>query len=759
MSDPQKLTLPSIKTGTNSKKRVLTKTVQPEWYRRYVDILPKDERVYVQPIREINEEKAMIAAMKTPPIQKDRAEELARKLAIERGTRIQTVLELLEGNTKNAKEKLDSLKPMTSALKYLTESRKDGKDSLSARSRLELLIPPGWKLRPESRWRMFRNNKLIRTKIHTLHNEMREAKVRHRWQKAIRTVRAVIRFRNIIADIARTTGDVFKQFNLVMAREMAKNREKEGLYFDKSYYKASTIGKNLDIGSIYTLGKTENNRTDDEVQKAAVNLRFLRSFAAFPAYFQKLMAKIGWYIEVPSDKVIIREGQPPHYFYFLMSGKAVAVKLTGSPVFEEHGGFEVHKVYERDALFGEEGIFGRAYRQYSVTCIETCRLLSINIDDYNRMCLGADSEDENPEHIRLVSQLDFMRYFPMKKLIEEADGNIILFYFPAGHVITRKTEESDYIYVIKSGTCRVLAEVQMSSVWGEQKTRTMKVVVPPFVEAKDSNDSMMTLEIIVNSKSDEVVPVVADSRKSSGSRKRSEGVRIIQRDSSTQSVRRRSQEFISNGGRATASSQRDSRFLVTRMSLMSERKSMTSQSMRGAAIAAEQEEDLDSHARVTVTTLRIMDRLKSTWDNDDTMATSVQKMKAEKHSPLCRAASIEKILVVPGRSQVVKEMVWVYIKDLRETDVVGIEDIELGDDKEGEPCDIAVVSEGSEVILISKKYFMDNASPKMRAHLRASSFIMPDEFTLALELKRQQYWKSFKNKCVRDLEANRKKAK
>ncbi|CAL1537060.1 unnamed protein product [Lymnaea stagnalis] len=201
------------------------------------------------------------------------------------------------------------------------------------------------------------------------------------------------------------------------------------MVFDKSYFKAVKHGRELDTETLFTLGKPEHYRTWPEVQKAAEKLKFIRSFSALPEHYQVKLAMIAWYMEIPGDKVIIREGHVADSFYFLISGRVVAVKLVGSPLYEKHSRFSVLKIFEKDDIFGEEGISNRSHRNYSVTTTEKSTLLSVNIDDYYRIFNTSISGDENPDHIRLLSQLDFMKYFPVQELIQNSEGNIILFYY------------------------------------------------------------------------------------------------------------------------------------------------------------------------------------------------------------------------------------------------------------------------------------------------------------------------------------------
>ena len=74
-----------------------------------------------------------------------------------------------------------------------------------------------------------------------------------------------------------------------------------------------------------------------------------------------------------------------------------------------------------------------------------------------------------------------MRLFPIRKLIECKDNlenNIIHFYFTPDTVISLNTLKSPYIFIVKSGSCRVLVEYNSGS--SNHKSRSTTVDIPPF---------------------------------------------------------------------------------------------------------------------------------------------------------------------------------------------------------------------------------------------------------------------------------------
>ncbi|CAL1537063.1 unnamed protein product [Lymnaea stagnalis] len=111
-----------------------------------------------------------------------------------------------------------------------------------------------------------------------------------------------------------------------------------------------------------------------------------------------------------------------------------------------------------------------------------------------------------------------------------------------------------------------------------------------------------------------------------------------------------------------------------------------------------------------------------------------------------KAASVEKFLLHNNVEE--ESYLWVCVKTLQESDVFGLEDLDLGDPRDETESNMALVSDGAEVILISKKFFMENAGPNLLADLRASSYIMPDLKTLTLDLQKREFWAKYQEKVV-----------
>nr|KAI8753077.1 cyclic nucleotide-binding domain-containing protein 2-like isoform X3 [Biomphalaria glabrata] len=630
------------------------------------------------------------------------------------------------------------------------------------------------------------------------------------------------------------------------------------MVFDKHLFKSTSGGRELDTEILFHLGKPEHYRTWEEAQKTAQALKFIRSFSSLPRLYQERLAMIAWYMEVPADKVIIREGHIADSFYFLITGKVVAVKLIGSPAFEHRSKFKVLKVFDKDEMFGEEGISNRGNRGYSVTSIVKCTLLSVNIDDYYRICNYCSSPDENPDHIRMLSQMDFMKYFPMQELIENNEGKVILFYYRKGLVITPDSGKSEYIYIVKSGTCQLLTCVK--SLRATKRYKCVKVSLPPIKarrgtlvleppplpecrvfpdnsdescklsapqfsaiitkqeeEQDESYESKHTASAMVHWASQDILESSAEQSREA----------IDDKESLTSSFTEFSLTFDRSQNRVLDSAltkcynenRRDcaiprknmlpktKRQLIRppksrpKLSKVSSKKgnSKTTTEWNSNHLTSEKERRLvhndpietqpnsdgnnsyvpkqslvkslpkqgdallDKYAPGTILNTsesiaglcedsvfeQKMEKYVSRWKKSSISKRTSEYSKVG--TVFQKAGSIEKFIQTQ-RENSESDLIWLRVKTLRESDVYGIEDLNLGDTKETNETKVALVSDGAEVILVSKEFIMANAGPAMKAYLRSSSYIKPDRDTLFLDLQKREYWSKFQEKTVNAFE-------
>ena len=442
----------------------MTKTVPVEWYKRYCHVLPDEEKVFTQPRRDFITDRNLLRNMKQMEsdgvVAVEPAVALAQFLDEERQVKKAAIADIANGNFERASKKFQTLKNKNQAPLEIVETNKQRKRKPVAALKLRCVAP----LKKNSKWKLLTQNKAVVLKLKDMKADRRRQNLVYKFRRAVRIIRTVLRFGTIIADISRATSEVFKEFNESLARDRAARKVSlgRGICFDKTLYESSFLHREkIDEASVHTLRNLEFLRTNEAISHVATVLsQNCKSFRVFPAHLQLAMARVGWYADVSKDRVIIREGQEPNNFYFVLSGKTIAVKLKGSPLQERAGRFDIVREYGPNDVFGHEDLYDCRHRNYSVVCTDDSVLISVSYVDYLRVSALPPSGQQNPDYLKFLSRLSFMRYFPLLKLIRDSgDGNIFCFYFNPGVVITKKVRRSDYIFVIKNGECTVCADV------------------------------------------------------------------------------------------------------------------------------------------------------------------------------------------------------------------------------------------------------------------------------------------------------------
>ncbi|KAK6485973.1 cyclic nucleotide-binding domain-containing protein 2-like [Huso huso] len=146
-------------------------------------------------------------------------------------------------------------------------------------------------------------------------------------------------------------------------------------------------------------------------------------------------------------RVIIREGHVPQNFYLILSGTALVTKTsinrqTGEP-FVRTAAF-----LKKGKTFGDVAILNGARRNATVLCHNTVSLLSVPRQDFINTFMS--------HFITFLRKIEVLSGWPVENLPDNKPGICIHTFFRRNTVISRDTKASSKIYIIKTGTIRVL---------------------------------------------------------------------------------------------------------------------------------------------------------------------------------------------------------------------------------------------------------------------------------------------------------------
>ncbi|ESO86786.1 hypothetical protein LOTGIDRAFT_235194 [Lottia gigantea] len=252
-----------------------------------------------------------------------------------------------------------------------------------------------------------------------------------------------------------------------------------GLTFDPTDFKVKKKD-HINSETIETLCLHPGERTPDQIRHCLVSLNTsVPAFSEFPKKMQTALLQVGWYERFEAGRVIIRQGHRADRFYLILSGQAVVTILEtrpkkkskqesrashdGLPKIHESGSDRKQEQYyvrtarllEKGKSFGELALLQGSIRTATVTCRTDMELLALDRPDFINIFMKADTGKE-PDHIQFLKSLDILKGWPVDK-IPWNDPNICAFtYVRRETILCQDSNNSDLIFVVMSGTCRVL---------------------------------------------------------------------------------------------------------------------------------------------------------------------------------------------------------------------------------------------------------------------------------------------------------------
>ncbi|XP_061164367.1 uncharacterized protein LOC133173402 isoform X2 [Saccostrea echinata] len=244
--------------------------------------------------------------------------------------------------------------------------------------------------------------------------------------------------------------------NEVSCENVSRTMDEYGLSFDKNYFVAR---KEISLTQDHrkTLTTRWNFRTPEMIKQVMHGLQALRSLSEYPLVTQEKLCQVAWYQTLGPKKAIVRQGHDAESFYFILAGTAFVKKMMTDPKTGETRLNTVARL-TRGMSFGEIGLIFNTKRTATVESATSMELLVIGKDDFNRIFMN-DNDEEESEHVKFLRQVPIMQNWPIDCLREEP-GTCILHYFKRGTLVSDDGKKSEWLYFIKSGSCEVLKKLK-----------------------------------------------------------------------------------------------------------------------------------------------------------------------------------------------------------------------------------------------------------------------------------------------------------
>ncbi|XP_060069572.1 uncharacterized protein LOC132549641 [Ylistrum balloti] len=251
------------------------------------------------------------------------------------------------------------------------------------------------------------------------------------------------------------------------------------LLFDRSIFKANKSMR-VPEETKKILCKNSRDRTEREVYVAQIALRNIKAIADYPQNMQLKIAQVGQYERYEAKRIVLRQGHPASAYYFVLSGEAVVMVMDESRTYARPA-FHINKGGD----FGELSIIQGTKRNATIICKEPCEFLSIGKKDYKRIFMSGGTKSlGDPDQEKFLKSLSFLDGWPIEKLKECPDKTKFL-YFKRGDVLAQDSNYYDWIIVVKSGSVQILKKLKKVVPFEWKK----KAKVVTYVSTKEKRDN------------------------------------------------------------------------------------------------------------------------------------------------------------------------------------------------------------------------------------------------------------------------------
>ncbi|XP_013419734.1 uncharacterized protein LOC106180321 [Lingula anatina] len=547
-----------------------------------------------------------------------------------------------------------------------------------------------------------------------------------RFRQAVKTVIVLLKATRLGTSQARPEKQLisFAQYQ----DEVTKERSSFGddLSFDPSYYRTKRETQ-ISNEAKSILSKPPSERTEEQLKVALASLKnTVESFTEFPINMQLSLVKVGFYEHFEAKRVIIRQGHTADNFYFIASGKAVVTILENN---KETGEAYVRTatILKKGNSFGELALMHGGKRSATVTCKDDVELLAVGRHDFIDIFMRCE-KDKEPEHVSYLRHIDLFNGWPLEKLPHDNPKICLFTYIRRGVVMCRDSTQAEWIYVVKTGTCRVL--------------KALRATRPniPGLEVQSYS--------------------ICDQKSQKGSKRRS-------------NVRRAHSKSLPPSLSSSVSS------------------SSTSSSSQSASLSEGKAASLDmgrcsrKHHTFPVTQTQHGSKYTPSWSSgvlppiakslsqgksieDDDHKRKLDQIFQERHFwKICVAIKTIASVLQDQRTPLYStpkpstasstegETVFVEVQKLGPKDTFGLEGV-VFTDIDGSDVSLSLVSEGAECILISRQFFVKHLPDKWRKTLRSTIQPYPSEESLQQKLQNRTNWDAFKTLTMKRYIAKKK---
>ncbi|KAI8491214.1 hypothetical protein Bbelb_308470 [Branchiostoma belcheri] len=438
------------------------------------------------------------------------------------------------------------------------------------------------------------------------------------------------------------------------AASLKKDERKNEPMFDVTAFKANKQDVRVSRKTREILSIEPSHRTTEETKHAsiAVNSIIRTTIAEYPLEAQRKLTEAGFYQCFGRGRVIVMENHRPEAVYFILSGQAMECEWDDAA-----GRYRTTGFLHMGDCFGERAILNGNTHTSTIIAKKTIELLHIQRRDFEKIAKTKGLTQQEQAQVAFLGSLRFMRGWPLQ-MLHKVPKKMTFSYIRRGTVLVKDSTDSDWIYVIKSGSCSVLKKLQM-------------------VEPKESTppkDEMPKIDMTIK-----VLKELGQKNK--------------KRD--------------------------HHHFLRERFIDFKRRKA----EMRKGSWRVRQLERPEIN----------IDTKEETPESKDSVLKSLESIMLQEQIPDDQSMT----------SQIQDKPVFVKIKSLNRRGVFGLVDLVF----DNQPS-LILVSDGAEVLTLSKKFFLDNAPVQVINRMKEDENPYPSEQEMQRSLQKHVNWRDYRLKSL-----------
>lgn len=228
--------------------------------------------------------------------------------------------------------------------------------------------------------------------------------------------------------------------------------------FDLNFFKANKNIIVLSADSKFVLSQVPEKRTKEQIDDVIKNLYCIgiKSFNDYPKAVQQKLIRVARYEVVTPQRVIVRQGCPAENLYFLINGSVLIMKRIRNP--RKNKDSEKSSILQKGATFGELEMVNRIQRSATAISHSNVQLLSIECGELHSVFTTRQSKTELPDHVKFLKKCKFTALWPIELLSDNLDF-CAPYFFKCNSLMVEDIEKTDWIFVIRSGLCRVIRKL------------------------------------------------------------------------------------------------------------------------------------------------------------------------------------------------------------------------------------------------------------------------------------------------------------